>query len=70
MKSKLEFDLPKEEYDFECAINGAKYKNQLLAIECLLRKIWKHEELTDTQSELIERIRTEFYLITEDDNEY
>ena len=56
MKANLEFNLPEDEYKFNCAVNGDKY---LAALECIrseVRTIYKYSELSETEFELVERI--------------
>jgi hypothetical protein len=56
MKANLEFNLPDDEYKFNCAVNGDKY---LVALECIrseVRTIYKYSELSETEFELVERI--------------
>jgi len=57
MKSVLEFDLPEENDDFLSAINGWKYNAIIFDLQNWLRSKYKHEDLTEQEYDLIEKIR-------------
>jgi hypothetical protein len=56
MKATLEFNLPDDEYKFNCAVNGEKYLSALECIRSEVRTIYKYSELTDAEHQLVERI--------------
>lgn len=60
MKATIEFNLPEEDAEFYCATKGTAMLNALWEIQIELRTIWKYEELTEGQFEMIERIRESF----------
>lgn len=43
MKAILEFDLPDDEFDYKCAINGYKWQLIVREIKNRLHHIYKHE---------------------------
>lgn len=61
MKITLEFDLLEEEYAFECALNGNKYRAALEDFSNYLRSEYKHKVLSEEKSKYIEEIRANFY---------
>ena len=61
MKAKLTFNLPEEQDEFDNAINGNKAHLSLWQISQNIRAIWKHGDLNDSQFEIVDRIRNEFY---------
>jgi hypothetical protein len=58
----LIFDLNNEtdRYDYECAIKATETQIAIGELYNDLRKIWKYEELNETQAALIERVRDIF----------
>lgn len=68
MKATIEFNLPEEDAEFYCATKGTEMLNALWEIQQELRKIWKYEELSDGQYEMIERIRESFNSILQDND--
>ena len=68
MKAILEFNLPEEDAEFYCATKGTAMLNALWEIQTNLRTIWKYEELTEGQFEMIERIRDSFNSILQDND--
>ena len=66
MKAKLTFNLPEEQAEFDFAVQGGKMYSALWDISQELRAIWKHEELSDEEFKMIERIRNKFFEILED----
>ena len=63
MKAKLTFNLPDDQEDFDNAINGTKAHLCLWQISQNIRAIWKHGDLNDSQFEIVDRIRNEFYQV-------
>lgn len=68
MKLKLEYNLPDDEFEFECAVKSTKMYFALTEIKDELRAIWKYEELKENQFEMVERIREKFFeILTENE---
>lgn len=63
MKAKLTFNLPQDQHEFDFAIQGSKMYSALWDISQELRTIWKHEELSNEEFKMVERIRDKFYEI-------
>jgi hypothetical protein len=61
MKAKLTFNLPDDQDEFDNAINGSKAHLALWQISQNIRAIWKHGDLNDSQYEVVNRIRDEFF---------
>ena len=66
MKATLEFNLPDEEAEYYCAMKGQAMLNALFEINSELRKLWKYEELNEDESNMVERIREQFFDILRD----
>lgn len=58
MKATLEFNMPEDRYEFELATKAGPMMCSLADINIFLRNIIKHEELTDDQLEIAERIHS------------
>ena len=66
MKAKLTFNLPEDQVEFDFAMQGSKMYSALWDISQELRTIWKHEELSEEEFKMVERIRDKFYEILGD----
>jgi hypothetical protein len=68
MKVKIEYNLPDDQFEFECAVKSTKMFFALTEIKEELRAIWKYEELKENQFEMVERIREKFFeILTENE---
>jgi hypothetical protein len=68
MKVKLEYNLPDDQFEFECAVKSTKMYFSLTEINDELRSIWKYEDLKANQFEMVERIREKFFeILTENE---
>ena len=63
MKATIEYNLPEDEFEFNCAVKSTKMYFALTEIKEELRAIWKYEELKENQFEMVERIREKFFEI-------
>jgi hypothetical protein len=61
MKAIIEYNLPEDEFEFNCAVKSTKMYFALTEIKEELRAIWKYEELKENQFEMVERIREKFF---------
>lgn len=67
MKSKLIFNLPEENEEFNLACNGWKYKSVLCEFDNFLRAKLKYEDISDVEYEVYEKTRTHLWeLINEE----
>ena len=66
MKVKLEYNLPDDQFEFECAVKSTKMYFALTEIKEELRAIWKYEELKENQFEMVERIMEKFFEILQE----
>lgn len=68
MKAKLIYNLPDDQFEYDCAISSVRYWSALVEIKDELRTIWKYEELKENQFEMVERIREKFFeILTENE---
>ncbi len=63
MKATIEYNLPEDQFEFDCASKSLKMHFALSEIKEELRAIWKYEDLKDNEFELIERVREKFFEI-------
>ena len=63
MKVKIKYNLPDDDFEFNCAVKSTKMYFALTEIKEELRAIWKYEELKEHQFEMVERIREKFFEI-------
>jgi hypothetical protein len=49
MKAKLIFNLPDDQYDYDCAVNGAKYKHALEALSTAFRNEMKSKYVENAE---------------------
>ena len=66
MKAKLTFNLPDDQHDFDLAVQSGKMYSALWDISQELRKLWKYEELSEEEWNMVERIRDKFYEILDE----
>ncbi len=66
MKATIEFNLPDEDAEYYCATKGTAMLNALWEINTELRTLWKYEELTEDESNMVERIREKFFDILQE----
>jgi hypothetical protein len=66
MKVKLEYNLPDDQFEFECAVKSTKMFFALTELKDELRSIWKYEDLKENQFAMVERIREKFFEILQE----
>ena len=66
MKAVLKFNLPDDQHEFDMAVQGGKMYLALWDISKELRTLWKYEELSEEEWNMVERIRDKFYEILDD----
>lgn len=68
MKAKLTFDLPEDKYEWENAMRADAMFCALWDLSQELRTLWKYEELSEEEWNMVERIRDKFYEILSEHN--
>jgi len=66
MKAKLTFDLPEDKYEWENAMRADAMFCALWDLSQELRTLWKYEELSEEEWNMVEKIRNKFYEILGD----
>ena len=66
MKATLKYNLPEDEFEFNCAVKSMKMYFALTEIKDELRAILKHGELRDDQYKFIDKMNERFYEILSD----
>ena len=68
MKARLTFDLPQDKYEWENAMRADAMFCALWDLSQELRTLWKYEELSEEEWNMVERIRDKFYEILQEHN--
>ena len=68
MKAQLTFDLLEDKYEWENAIRADAMFCALWDLSQELRTLWKYEELSEEEWNMVERIRDKFYQILQEHN--
>ena len=66
MEAKLKYNLPDDEFEFNCAVKSTKMYFALTEIQDELRRQLKCEDLKENQYEMIELLITYFYEVLND----
>ena len=66
MKATLKFNLPEDEFEFNCAVKSTKMYFALTEIKDELRAILKHGELRDDQYKFIDKMNERLHEILSD----
>ena len=66
MEAKLKYNLPEDEFEFNCAVKSTKMYFALTEIQDELRRQLKCEDLKENQYEMIELLRSYFYEVLND----
>jgi len=66
MKATLKYNLPDDEFEFNCAVKSTKMYFALTEIQDELRRQLKCEDLKKNQYEMIELLITYFYEVLND----
>ena len=69
MKATLEFDLPDNQHDFDCAIDGAKWMSAMWDLNDWLRSQTKYplDTMSDDTHQAFEDARAKLYEILNDE---
>jgi len=68
MKATLEFNLPEEQYQFDCAVKGSSMDMAISEMQEEFRKMIKYNEWSDIQYKMLEELRDKFNEIVENNN--
>ena len=68
MKAQLTFDLLEDKYEWENAIRADAMFCALWDLSQELRTLWKYEELSEEEWNMVERIRDKFHEILQEHN--
>ena len=60
MKARLKYNLPDDDFEFNCALKSTKMYFALIEIKDELRDILKYEELKKNQYEIIDKFNDKF----------
>jgi len=61
MKATLHFDLPEDEFEHQCAINGIVLRRSINDFQEYMRQMYKYNEtITDKEKEMIQHLRVQF----------
>jgi hypothetical protein len=66
MEAKLKYNLPDDQFEFECAVKSTKMYFALTEIKEEIRSVLKHGELRDEQYKFIEEFNEKFHEILSD----
>ena len=66
MKATIEYNLPDDQFEYDCAIKSMKMWSALTELEDELRRQLKCEDLEENQYEMVERLRSYFYEVLHD----
>ena len=66
MKATLKYNLPEDEFEFNCAVKSTKMYFALTEIKDELRAILKHGELRDDQYKFIDKMNERLHEILSD----
>ena len=61
MKATLNFDLPEDSFEFQCAINGVALRRSICDFQEYMRQMYKYNErISDAEKEMIQHLREQF----------
>ena len=61
MKATLNFDLPEDSFEFQCAINGFALRRSICDFQEYMRQMYKYNErISDAEKEMIQHLREQF----------
>lgn len=67
MKAALNFDLPEDSFEFQCAINGVTLRRSICDFQEYMRQMYKYNErISDDEKKMIQHLREQFQEILED----
>lgn len=61
MDAMLSFDLPEDNFEFQCAINGIALRRSICDFQEYMRQMYKYNErISDAEKEMIQHLREQF----------
>jgi hypothetical protein len=66
MKATLKYNLPDDDFEFNCAVKSTKMYFALTEIKDEIRSFIKYQELKENQYEIIDKLRDRFHEILSD----
>jgi len=67
MDAMLSFDLPEDNFEFQCAINGIALRRSICDFQEYMRQMYKYNErISDDEKKMIQHLREQFQEILED----
>jgi hypothetical protein len=61
MDAMLSFDLPEDNFEFQCAINGVALRRSICDFQEYMRQMYKYNErISDAEKEMIQHLREQF----------
>ena len=62
----LNFDLPEDNFEFQCAINGVALRRSICDFQEYMRQMYKYNErISDAEKKIIQDLREQFQEILE-----
>ena len=66
MDAMLSFDLPEDNFEFQCAINGVALRSSICDFQEYMRQMYKYNErISDAEKKIIQDLREQFQEILE-----
>jgi hypothetical protein len=66
MDAMLSFDLPEDNFEFQCAINGVALRRSICDFQEYMRQMYKYNErISDAEKKIIQDLREQFQEILE-----
>ena len=67
MDAMLNFNLPEDNFEFQCAINGIALRRSICDFQEYMRQMYKYNErISDDEKKMIQHLREQFQEILED----
>ena len=67
MDAMLSFDLPEDNFEFQCAINGIALRRSICDFQEYMRQMYKYNErISDDEKKMIQHLREQFQEMLED----
>ena len=61
MKATLNFDLPEDSFEFQCAINGIALRRSICDFQEYMRQMYTYNEtISDAEKEMVQHLRIQF----------
>jgi len=61
MDAMLNFDLPEDNFGFQCAINGIALRRSICDFQEYMRQMYKYNEtISDVEKEMVQHLRIQF----------